>query len=82
MAARVSHGNGRFPAKGLIPEERNVDALESRQPDVVTAKVLDVTNAVNDDRSPVNIEDGKEMGMRNRKNADAHFAVSIGEQES
>ena len=52
MAASIAESDGSLPTKGLIPEKRDVNALESGQPDVVAAKVLDVSNAVNDDGSP------------------------------
>ena len=55
VTSSVAKSHGRLPAKGLIPEERNVDALKSGQSNVVPSKVFDVTHAVNDNRSPGSI---------------------------
>ena len=51
MSASVTESDGRFPTERLIPEKRDVYSLKSRQAYVVPAKVLDVSNAVNDDRT-------------------------------
>ena len=52
MTASITESHRSLPAKGLIPEERNVDALEPGQSNVIASKIFDVSDAVNDDRSP------------------------------
>lgn len=48
MSTRVSEGNGALEAERWLPDERQVDAFEVREADVLASEALHVLDAVDD----------------------------------
>lgn len=67
VAPRVTERNRRRYAEALLPQQRQVDALEARVADIFAAEALNAFDTVHDNRPSQNVSQGENVQLLQRR---------------